>query len=106
MINNIKGQLLIAEDNFKAATKKQWNVVAGKLYRAQEQKRELESQIDLFKLELAELSHHRNTCGDEYYYQLQSMPGSVQYGIIPELQHVDLNPYRKEKRNFWRLYKY
>jgi len=106
MINHIKAQLMMAERKFKAAPDEHWNSTASRLYKAQEEKRELEAYIQVLKMELVNRSKKKNTCGDEYYFQQQESPGSIQYGLIPELNNVDLNQYRKDKTSFWKIYKY
>ena len=96
----------MAERKFKAAPDAQWNATASRLYKAQEEKRDIEAYIQVMKADLVKLSKKKNTCGDEYYFQQQEMIGSIQYGLIPELNNVDLNQYRKDKTSFWKIYKY
>ncbi len=106
MINHVKAALLIAEKDFKPSTNEQWNIIAEKLYGIQKEQSDLDAQARLLKKELIALSKDKNTCGAAYYFQREERRGSVDYGVIPELQNVDLEQYRKKPSISWRLYQY
>ena len=53
--------------------------------------------------ELIELSDGVSSFGNGYTFEQIQREGSVDYKAIPELKGVDLNKYRKESINYWKL---
>lgn len=100
---NFKALQLIQERNYAKTTKKSWNTCAQELKAAQDKQKEFEAMIKHYKQKLLDLSEGKSTVGEEFYYHKIVARGSVQYDKIPELQGVDLDQYRKDDNEYWKL---
>ena len=80
-----------------------WNVKADELGQLQVQIRELQKQEQLLKEELEALSEGINSGGSKYRYVKTTVQGNVDWKKIPQLQGVDLEPWRKPNYDKWTL---
>ncbi|MFI5332589.1 MAG: hypothetical protein ACHQVS_00640 [Candidatus Babeliales bacterium] len=64
---------------------------------------EAEKQEKMYSDILKTLSHGAWSKGGGFVYDFIVRKGNVDYGRIPELRGVDLEPYRKESLEVWKL---
>lgn len=82
---------------------KEWIEVAAKLKETSDKITFLEGKKKELSKLLQELSEFKDSCGGGYEYKSSERVGTINYKIIPELQGIDLNPYRGVNLNIWRL---
>lgn len=83
----------------------EWIKVAKELYDAQQMKKHFTSIALSLSDKLKKLSNNENSKGGEFLYTAIMTKGGVEYSLIPELQNVDLEQYRKESTMRWKLSK-
>jgi len=92
----------LAEKDYTLASE-EWEKIDSKRRIVKQVIRELEEQEKVMKDSLISLAGQMNTVGIETKLTKVVQAGRVDYSVIPELQGVDLTPYRKEPNVFWRL---
>ena len=80
-----------------------WLEKAKNLYNIKKQIDELSKMEKSLSLELRDLSGNDMYQVDNIKYRWEERKGSVDYSLIPELRHIDLDPYRKEPIRIWKL---
>jgi len=80
-----------------------WVSVAKELKRVQEIRRTVEQQESQLIQELKKLSLGLNSRADGFIFTKSIRKGLVEYKNIPELMGVDLERYRKESTEAWKL---
>ena len=80
-----------------------WVSVAKELKRVQEIRRSVEQQEVQLIQELKNLSQGINSRADGFIFTRSVRKGLVDYKSIPELKGVDLEMYRKESTESWKL---
>jgi len=80
-----------------------WLENAKSLYNIQQERKALEKKEQELSIKLREFSQHEACSygGMKYFYEMRS--GSIEYGAIPEIQHVNLELYRKPAVKVWKL---
>jgi hypothetical protein len=106
MINKIKAAMLVIDKNYSSTVSEDWNNLAHKIHDARKMKAELELQVELWTKELTQLSYHKNTCGEQFYFHQIERKGSIEYALIPELKLIDIEKYRKASSCYWKLEQY
>lgn len=53
--------------------------------------------------EVVEMSENQNSCGGGFFLRKSVRPGAVNYKNIPELKGIDLETFRKDPVEMWRL---
>lgn len=82
-----------------------WLVIAEKLHEAHQMKAYFTAVVLELGKKLKELSEDKSSkCGDFVFTRSLSR-GGVDYGSIPQLSGVDLDAYRKESFERWKLTK-
>jgi len=82
---------------------KDWVSVARKAYQVKTAITELKKQEKQLMDNLKILSHQHDSKGGGFLFSKIMRKGSVQYSKIPELQNVDLEPYRGKEIESWKL---
>lgn len=80
-----------------------WTLYAEKWQEVQEKKKKLEEQEDHLRKQLIFLSGECNARGAGVTLCQVKRRGNIDYSKIPQLQGIDLEPYRKDNINSWRL---
>lgn len=80
-----------------------WVEKAQELKETQERLKFLKEKKAELELELRSLSNNVDSYGEGYKYKIFSRPGSVDYKLIPELKEIDLDKYRRDDVEFWKL---
>jgi hypothetical protein len=80
-----------------------WEMLAAQAYKINRERRKLEKEYANLLTEI--LSDCKNEPQDGQSYQLirSVRPGNVDYKVIPGLQFVDLDTYRKEDIVCWKI---
>jgi len=84
------------EDDLWLALSKQWIECKKKMH-------ELEENEELLRDQLLELSANKNTQGGGIKISRTVRVGSVDYGSIPQLKGIDMEPFRKPPVESWRI---
>ena len=63
----------------------------------------LQAEEEKIKKELIEMAAGQNSMGGGIRLSKCMRKGSVDYGKIPLLQEIDLEPYRKKSTTYWRI---
>lgn len=63
----------------------------------------LKKQREDIRLQLIELSKGKNIKSSRFKMSKKSVKGTIDYSIIPQLQGVDLESYRKESKEQWKF---
>lgn len=80
-----------------------WVITAKELLDIQDKLKFLKNKKIKIENSLRELSNNESASGEGFNYNLFSRPGSVNYASIPALKDLDLDQYRKEDINYWKL---
>lgn len=80
-----------------------WNEKAEELWRIKQKKAAILSQEKEIEKELKRLSDNKSSFCGNMIYSKSFAKGIVDYSLIPELQGVDLEKYRKPPFSKWRL---
>jgi hypothetical protein len=81
-----------------------WIEVARKATQWRSARMEAEKQEKMYSDMLKQLSHGKCSKGGNFVYDYSMRKGNVDYSAIPELKSVDLEMYRKEAVEVWKLY--
>ena len=85
--------------------KKEWITVAQDAYKIKIALAELKKQDKVFMDKLKHLSNNENAKGGGYIFSKQINNGKIQYKNIPFLQTIDLEEYRGQAFESWKLEK-
>jgi len=86
---------------------KEWENIAKEAYKAQKRRKEYEMLEKKLLEQLKFLSENESSESKNFRYQKIERKGSILYSKIPQLQGIDLEPYRKEGlTTSWKLFKY
>lgn len=80
-----------------------WDQKAEKLYEAQKLKSHYTELASKLSTELVELSGGQDSAGKSHVFHSHNRTGAIDYKLVPELKFVDLNKYRKEDIQVWKL---
>ena len=80
-----------------------WINVARKLKDVREHRLYFEKLEKAFADKLQELSGGENSIGDVFKYTYSYKKGGIDYLLIPEMQNVDIEKYRKPDIKVWKL---
>lgn len=81
----------------------EWLKLAKELIQKQQDAESALQRCDEIKLRLQELAEGQNAIGGGVRVCKYMRKGTVQYKLIPELQDVDLDQYRTEAKEHWRI---
>ena len=80
-----------------------WVKKATELKLVQQSRKEIEESEKQLLAELKDLSGFEPSKGGQFRFDYVMRKGSVEYKNIPELKNVDLEAYRKEEVQVWKL---
>lgn len=80
-----------------------WIKVASKLHTLQRTLKALNQEHVALMETLKRLSKEENSCGNLYQFSVTERKGPIDYSSIPQLHNVNLDLYRKEMVNVWKL---
>jgi len=83
--------------------KEAWVMKAKELYNLKQIIKDLEKKEKTLSFELQDLSQNQTTSYGNLRYSCDLVKGNVDYTIIPELKLVNLELYRKEPSQRWKL---
>lgn len=92
-----------SEDDYIERSDSLWQQCASKWRTVSQQIKDLEKQEEDLRKQLIFLSGESNTKGGGISLCQVQRKGNVDYSKIPELKSVDLEKYRKESINSWRI---
>ena len=95
----------ISDATTKVDKSERWQQVAHQLWSIKEQLKMLEEQEAVLAAELRQLSDNKTTSYGSFAYIATGRKGNVDYSLIPVLQGLDLEPYRKKETVVWKLEK-
>jgi putative phage-type endonuclease len=81
----------------------EWKKTADMYLSAQKSRKILEDHEEIYRKELIRLSEGKNSIGGGVKATRFHRKGNVQYAKVPELQGVNLEPYRKPPVETWRI---
>ena len=93
----------LCERDYIEREDKEWAVFASQYIMAQESRKLAEEIEDHIRKELIKLADGKNSKGCGIRMTKYHRKGTVQYAKVPELQGVDLEPYRKPPSEAWRI---
>lgn len=96
---------LIAYSQHVRRRKKEWSVLAAKLFQTRELKKHYTSLEQDLSKQLQELSDYVSSMDNEYVFTATERMGSINYSLIPQLKELDLEQYRKEATTSWSIKK-
>ncbi len=74
-----------------------------KMRTAKDMENEWKERYEVIKKEAMSLAQGKSVVGGPYKFSRYSQPGRIDYKKVPQLDGVDLNPYRKSAIECWRL---
>jgi len=80
-----------------------WIIAALAWLEVNEKIKQLQAEEESLREELVSISNDNNNKGGGIAMAKVQRKGAVNYGIIPELKGVDLEPYRKASSSSWRI---
>lgn len=80
-----------------------WVETADTLYHVRLKLKELREKEEILLDSLKEMSNYKNAFGGPFIFTASMRKGAVDYELVPELQGVDLERYRKEQVANWKL---
>jgi len=80
-----------------------WEKKAEKLYEIQKLKAHYTKLSRDLAEELVDLSGKQNCVGSKFVFHSYTRRGSVDYSSIPELKHINLDVFRKDDIQLWKL---
>ena len=80
-----------------------WIDTADQLFKVRRNMKRLREQSIFLSNKLQKLSNHQTTKKGRYEYRRSERKGNVDYSKVPQLQGVDLEPFRKRPITSWRL---
>ena len=87
------------------AVESRWLSVAQRLYDVQQELSRLTSVRAQLLDELKQLSDYRSQAHGNFFFTCEERKGAVQYKQIPELKGINLELYRGEPVQMWKLTK-
>jgi len=84
---------------------KEWITIAQEAFEIQQQRKYYATKEKQLLDNLKALADHKNAVGGGYLFVGTERKGTVNYSVIPELQTIDLEEYRKEPVVCWKLSK-
>lgn len=91
------------EEQFQRKTDRTWNELALELLTIRRQQRELNQREAEIKEALVSMSNHQNSTGGGIKLEKVVKRGSIQYSRVPQLQGVDLENFRSELTEYWKV---
>ncbi len=82
---------------------KAWIRTADELFKIGQKRKRLDKKYKSLSNELRKRSENKTTKKGRYKYRLISRKGAIDYHQIPELEEVDLETYRKDPVDTWKL---
>jgi hypothetical protein len=79
------------------------NNIAAQAYKLKMTIKSLEKQYDGLMITLKESCNNGQSCWGSYKMVVSVRPGSIDYAAIPMLKNIDLEQYRKEPVNIYKL---
>lgn len=83
-----------------------WESIAKEAYKAKQYRQKYEELEKELLDKLKDLSEDMSAEGKGFRFQKIERKGGVDYSSIPQLQGVDLDPFRKGVSYCWKLFKY
>lgn len=83
-----------------------WADCADRLFEIKESIKVLEQSEKLFEDKLKRLSDNQNSMAGGYVFTVSTRKGTVDYSQVPELEGVNVEKYRKQSTQSWRLKKW
>ena len=80
-----------------------WVYIKERMTAVDEQMKELKEEESFLRSQAILFADGVPASGNGLYLTLNSRKGNVEYSKVPELEGVDLETYRKEPTNYWRL---
>lgn len=80
-----------------------WNTCASEYKKLCDQIKSLEEAKENYRKELLKLCNDHNCKGNGIKVMKTTMKGRVDYEVIPELKGIDLDKYRKNATNTWKI---
>lgn len=80
-----------------------WELKAEKLFEIQKLKSHYTKLSSQLSKELIDLSGKQNCVGSRFVFHSYTRKGSIDYTSIPELQHINLDIFRKDDIQLWKL---
>lgn len=84
-------------------TASQWLETADDLFRVKMQLKRLREKDSVLSKKLKGLSGGKTAKRGRYEYACSARKGSVNYAVVPQLQGINLEPYRKPDVQTWKL---
>ena len=84
---------------------KEWIAIAREAFELSQQRKYYAAKEKELLDNLKALSDYKNAVGGEYMFIGIERKGTVNYSVIPQLQTIDLEEYRKEPVVSWKLSK-
>ena len=97
-----KKKTIMKQTNLEIRTK-DWSEKAREIYNLKVQIKELERKEKALFEEFKKISEFKPSTADGFKLNLIKRPGVVNYSVIPQLHGVDLEPYRKNPTEYWKL---
>lgn len=91
------------EEQFTQKDDRTWNELALELTSIRAERKTLDHREQEIKDLLVLMSGHVNSTGGGIQVQKIVKSGSIEYSRIPELEGVDLEPYRKKPTEYWKV---
>lgn len=79
------------------------SLIAAQAYKLKNQIRDLEKQYDGLMSTLKVSFNQGHSCWGSYRLNVSVRPGNIDYASIPELKSVDLDKYRKDPIQVYKL---
>lgn len=93
----------LCERDYVNKTNDRWIQKAEQLLKIREQQKSLEVQEKEIQEDLILMAGNQNAMGGGIKLSKCLRKGAVQYGKIPELKQIDLEKYRKEPIEYWKI---
>ena len=90
-------------ERFVKRRSKQWIKTAYTAYDIKQEIKTLTEHYDSLMRRLKTLSHNKNSSGGDFIFKSYVSKGAVNYKAIPELKQIDLDQYRKDPIESWKL---
>jgi len=82
---------------------KEWSKTALKLHKIKRELKALKLIEDELTKELIEKSNGSDSHDKRLTFMQFERKGSINYKVIPQLQNIDLEPFRKASCSYWKL---
>lgn len=93
----------LTERDYQYKNDEVWQAAAIEWMMVQKKLREFEKRDKELRDILISMSNGQNSTGAGINVCKMARKGTIQYNMVPELQGVDLEPYRKEPIELWRI---